>query len=130
MKKGKLLDTTVLIDLFRGKENAANFLETCKESRIPLFISIISAMELVYGCRNQAEVEKTKNLVDDFGLIYLSPGISAKAYYLMFNYSKSHGLAIPDALIAATALTEDIELASDNVRHFSMISDLIVMRPY
>ncbi|TGO01943.1 hypothetical protein PN36_33970 [Candidatus Thiomargarita nelsonii] len=130
MKKGKLLDTTVLIDLFRGNENAANFIETSNESKIPLFISVISAMELAYGCRNQIEVEKTKKLVADFTLIYLSPGATAKAYNLMLTYSKSHGLTIPDALIAATAITEDIELATDNQRDFSMISDLTVKRPY
>jgi len=89
---------------------------------------MISAMELVAGCRNKTEVEK--KIVADFALIYLSPDATAKAYDLMLKYSKSHGLTIPDALIAATALCEGIELATDNDRHFTMISDLIVECPY
>lgn len=48
----------------------------------------------------------------------------------MLVYSKSHSLMIPDALIAATALTEELELATDNDRHFKMIPDLLVNRPY
>ncbi|EDN67633.1 PIN domain protein [Beggiatoa sp. PS] len=127
---GKLLDTTILINLFRGHEKAADFIEKARTSKIPLFISVISAMELVAGCRNQIEVKKTQKIVADFTLIHLSPDATAKAYELMLEYTKSHGLTIPDALIAATALTKGIELATDNERHFLMISDLIVKRPY
>ena len=128
--RGKLLDTTALIDLFRGNDKAADFIENARKAKIPLFISVISAMELAAGCRNQIEVEKTSKIVADFTLIHLSNDATAKAYELMLAYSKSHGLTIPDALIAATALTEGIELATDNDRHFMMISDLIVKRPY
>jgi predicted nucleic acid-binding protein len=87
-------------------------------------------MELIAGCRDKDEVEKAQKLIADFTLLHLSPAESIKAYELMVNYSKSHGMAIPDALIAATAIVHDLELASDNERHFSMIPDLIVNRPY
>jgi len=119
---GKLLDTTILIDLFRGHEKAADFIEKDRNAK--------TAMELVAGCRNQIEVEKTSKIVADFTLIHLSADATAKAYDLMLAYTKSHGLTIPDALIAATAITDGIELATDNVRHFIMISDLIVKCPY
>jgi hypothetical protein len=127
---GKLLDTTVLIDLSRGNLNAADFIDSASESGTSLFISVISAMELIAGCRDKDEVEKAQKLIADFTLLHLSPAESIKAYELMVNYSKSHGMAIPDALIAATAIVHDLELASDNERHFSMIPDLIVNRPY
>jgi predicted nucleic acid-binding protein len=84
---GKLLDTTVLIDLFRGNDDAAKFVETALESEIALFISVISAMELIAGCRNKKEVDKTSSLVADFTLIHLSP--IAKAYELMWDYSNN-----------------------------------------
>lgn len=48
----------------------------------------------------------------------------------MLAYSKSHGLTIPDALIAATAIMQGLELATDNDRHFKMIPELTVKRPY
>jgi predicted nucleic acid-binding protein len=39
-------------------------------------------------------------------------------------------LTIPDALIAATAIVQDLELVTDNDRHFKMIPELAVSRPY
>jgi hypothetical protein len=127
---GKLLDTTVLIDLSRGNLDAADFIDAASESGMSLFISVISAMELIAGCRDKNEVEKANELISDFTLLHLSPAESLEAYELMLTYNKSHGMAIPDALIAATAIVHDLELASDNERHFSMIPDLIVKRPY
>jgi predicted nucleic acid-binding protein len=61
---GKLLDTTVLIDLSRGNVDAADFIDAAFTSGTPLFISVISAMELVTGCRDQVEVEKVKMITD------------------------------------------------------------------
>jgi predicted nucleic acid-binding protein len=40
---GKLLDTTVLVDLSRGSEEAADFVDSAFASDAPLFISVISA---------------------------------------------------------------------------------------
>lgn len=107
---GKLLDTTVLIDLSRGNLNTADFIDSASESGTSLFISVISAMELIAGCRDKDEVEKAQKLIADFTLLHLSPAESIKAYELMVTYSKSHGMAIPDALIAATAITHDLDL--------------------
>jgi predicted nucleic acid-binding protein len=60
---GNLLDTTVLIDISRGNVVAANFVDDCRQAQIPLFISVISAMELIFGCRDKAEVEVIKKLI-------------------------------------------------------------------
>jgi predicted nucleic acid-binding protein len=127
---GKLLDTTVLIDLSRGNTDAADFIDAVRASGTPLFISVISAMELIVGCRDRGEVEKAEKLIADFGLVHISPAESARAYDLILAFSKSHGLAIPDAFIAATAIIQGLDLSSDNARHFKMIPSLTVERPY
>jgi hypothetical protein len=127
---GKLLDTTVLIDLSRGVGQAADFVDAALASGTSLFVSVISAMELIAGCRNREEVEKARKLVADFTLLHISALESAKAYELILAYSRSHGLAIPDALIAATGAAHGLGLASDNERHFAMIPELVVRRPY
>jgi predicted nucleic acid-binding protein len=93
-------------------------------------VSIISAMELTEGCRNGREL----NLLHKFLLPYLilpvTDLISLHAYTLMQTYYLSHGLIIPDSLIAATALDRGWTLYTQNVRHFQMISGLTVVRPY
>jgi predicted nucleic acid-binding protein len=127
---GTLLDTTILIDILRGNANTAEFIDTALADDTPLFVSAISAMELVVGCRNRIEVDKAERLLSSFTLLHLHPTESRRAYELLLSYNKSHGLAIPDALIAATAIVQKLELASDNIRHFGMIPDLRVQRPY
>lgn len=127
---GKLVDTTVLIDLLRGKDAAADCVDNERQAGTELFVSVISAMELIVGCRNKAEVAKAEKQIADFKLVQLNVAASQKAYELVIAYNKSHGMMIPDALIAATALIESLEIMSDNVRHFAMIPDLTVARPY
>jgi predicted nucleic acid-binding protein len=127
---GKLLDTTVLIDLSRGSTEAADFIDDAFRSGTSLFVSAISAMELVAGCRDKTEVQQAAKLVATFALLHIAPAESATAYELMLAYSKSHGLSIPDAFIAATAMTQGLELATDNDRHFRVIRGLSVARPY
>jgi predicted nucleic acid-binding protein len=42
----------------------------------------------------------------------------------MLVYSKSHGLAIPDAIIAATSLVCNINLFTLNVKDFTFIKGI------
>jgi hypothetical protein len=48
---------------------------------------------------------------------------------LLHQYRLSHGLQIPDAVIAATALTEGVPLVSKNQRDYRFIPDLQLL-PY
>lgn len=126
----KLLDATILIDLSRGNLTAADWIDRERETGAELFVSVISAMELVAGCRDKTEVASVEKMIADFLFVHVHPPTSRKAYELMLAHSKSHGLKIPDALIAATALLENFELMTDNERHFRMIENLKVTRPY
>jgi hypothetical protein len=93
-------------------------------------LSIVTKMELVIGCRNKAEVRKTEKLLDDYDVLDITPLIGRKAYELLVRFSRSHGLSIPNALIAATALVEGATLVTSNIRHFSMIGGLRLEKPY
>ena len=125
-----LLDSTILIDFSRGNEDAINFLETSKKNKDEVAISIISSMELIIGCRDKSEVKKAQKFLGDYPVIDISIPISKEAYQLILEYSKSHGLVIPDAFIAATALDENLTLVTSNIRHFDIIEGLRVQKPY
>ena len=124
------MDSTVLIDLSRGNKEAIDFIDSLRKNKQEIAISIISSMELIIGCRDKNEVNKTLTFFGDYPVIDISISISKMAYNLVIQYSKSHGLVIPDALIAATALDKNLTLATDNVRHFDMIVGLSVQKPY
>ena len=104
-----LADSTILIDLSRGNEEAILFCDDARKKGQNIAISVMSSMELVIGCRNKREFNKTSKFLADFIVIDISIPISKRAYQLMLQFNMSHGLIIPDAFIAATALEENLE---------------------
>lgn len=124
-----LTDTDICIDAARGKFEAFEFLEGQRQLG-QILISVISAMELVQGCKNKAELLIVRRFLGEVVILDISPTISRRALQLMEEFSLSHGLRIPDALIAATALECNLVLYTLNVRHFQMIKGLKIIRPY
>lgn len=125
-----LVDSTILIDFSRGNEEAVEFLDHARINNDEMSISVISSMELIIGCRDKVDLQKTLKFLSEFEMIDISIPISRKAYQLIIQYSKSHGLVIPDAFIAGTALEENLKLVTNNVRHFEMISGVTIQKPY
>jgi predicted nucleic acid-binding protein len=79
-------------------------------------ISIISAMEPVIGCRNSSELALLQQFLQKIKIFPINVAISQKAHQLMELYFLSHGLLIPDALIAAIALESWLTLYTKNNR--------------
>jgi predicted nucleic acid-binding protein len=124
-----LIDSDVLIDAARGYLEARAFLNG-QNRAFRVQISTISAMELIVGCRNKIELSQTKRFLDPVRILPVDPNISDTAYSLIQTFTLSHGLMIPDALIAATAIENGLTLMTKNTRHFQMIPKLEVVRPY
>lgn len=116
----QLIDTNVFIEHFRGKQKAEEYLQSLDTVRC----SVISVAELIQGARNTKELLSIRRFVERIEVIPLKPEIGDKMLSLMVAYHLSHGLQIPDALIAATALEENLTLVTGNIKHFSFIKDL------
>jgi predicted nucleic acid-binding protein len=118
-----LVDTDVLIDVSRGKTEVINRLKA--ESAIYLLcISVVTEMEMIVGCRNKAELRMLDRFLSKFSVVALDPAISNRAAELLRNYRLSHGLLIPDALIAATAIELSIPFLSKNQKDYRFIPKL------
>jgi predicted nucleic acid-binding protein len=126
----KLIDSDILIDFSRKYSNATDFMKELEEAEDGFFISIITEMELLVGCRNKSELRATKKFLAEFKVIHISEVVSQKALELLEKFNLSHNLLIPDALIAATALINNFELATKNIKHFKMIPELKLIKPY
>ncbi len=87
-------------------------------------ISAVAQMELLVGCRNRDELQITERFLARFEIIDLNETISKRAVFLLTTYNLSHGLLIPDAFIAATALAMELRLLSKNQRDFRFIENL------
>jgi len=123
-----LVDTDILIDAGRQVREAVDCLDRI-EQQSALAISVITQMELLIGCRNKAEQRTTERFLQRFRVLKLDEQISDTTVTLLRQYRLSHGLMIPDALIAATALTRDQALISKNQRDYRFISGLRLL-PY
>jgi len=86
-------------------------------------------MELIVGLRNKAESRALDNFLSRFQIISLDEQISGMAVELLRRYHLSHGLLIPDALIAATAISRKLSFVTKNARDYRFITGLDLL-PY
>ena len=94
-----LIDTDVLIDYSRGIEKTKGILKNL-ESEHNLAISVVTQLELMVGCENKADFKSLQKFLSNFEIIQLSRSTSEKAVDLFKKYRLSHGVLIPDMLIA------------------------------
>lgn len=116
-----LVDTDVLIDISKGKTDAADFLDNLVGD---LFISRVTAMELIIGAWNKKEQAAVESFIARFEVHEIAESIGQRAYELVKQLAKSHGMTLADALVAATALEDDLILVSRNEKHFRAVKGL------
>jgi predicted nucleic acid-binding protein len=86
-------------------------------------------MELLVGARNKREIAYLDAFLSSYPIIRLSESLGNRAYQLLMDYSKSHGLHVFDSVVAATALEQGLTLVTRNKRHFAMIDSLVLEVP-
>lgn len=117
-----LLDTSVVIDLLRRKDKKTALISPVLKEN--LFISIITHTELFAGksvWENTEASKQLKEFIINITIISLSEKISEKAGYIKTRHKNS---SIADAIIAATAIENDCELVTLNVKDFKNIPQL------
>jgi predicted nucleic acid-binding protein len=122
-----ICDTDVLIDYFDANQLRHNDTKIIIEEKISLNLvamSAITKMELLFGATNKTELNQIDKFTKRFGLLLINDKITEKAMELMKTYRLSHGLSIPDALIAATAIITELDFFTYNQRDFRFISGL------
>lgn len=123
-KKLVLCDTNILIEMYRNNGSIIATLQNIGEENIA--ISAVTAGELLYGAINKRELQIIKKDIDRLHLIHIDKLISAKSLELLFHYSKSHGLSLPDAIIASTSLIMSLPLYTLNTKDFKFITNLML----
>lgn len=101
-----LCDTNILIEFYKGNPAIVQTLRTIGPANIA--VSVITKAELFYGARDKQELAKIERHLDKCLCYGLNPAISALFIDFMRGYSLSHKVAIPDMLIAATAISQDV----------------------
>ena len=117
-----LFDTDVLIWAQRKNSKAFELIGDAEER----FVSALTYMELLQGARNHAEMRTIKSFISDFDFLTLplTENIGHRALVYIEEYALASGLRSADALIAATAVENNLALATANQKHFKPIRDL------
>lgn len=127
MNKLLIVDSDILIDVGRNDSTAIDKLKV-ENDNYTLAISSITEMELIVGCRNKTELRYLDQFLNSFEVITLNEEISRKAIELLKQYRLSHGLLIPDCIIAATAIVLIAKLLTKNQKHFKFIKELQLLK--
>ena len=117
-----IYDTDILIWVQRGNENAAKLIEK-DENR---HLSIQGYMELLQGAKNKTQHKYVKDFISDFEFYILpfTENIGHRALIYVEEYSLSSNMRAGDAIIAATAVENNMVLVSSNVKHFKVVNEL------
>ena len=89
-----------------------------------IFLSAITKMELLLGARSKEDLAIITNKLNRFNIVLINEQITLKSFELLCTYKLSHGLSIPDCLIAATAIVSNFELYTYNTKDYQFIDQL------
>ena len=121
MPKSILLDADVMIDFLRGNPKATSLIR--KHSNSILLSSIVVA-ELYAGVKGDQELEFMDDFITFCRVIPVRSDIARAGGIFKRDYTKSHGIGLADAIIAATAKIENADLKTLNIKHYPMFKNL------
>jgi predicted nucleic acid-binding protein len=127
-RKKYLVDTSVLIALFRKNEDAKTALESLVAN--DTYICDVTFLEILAGCLTTEKRNYTLNSLEPYKLLKNNEKISDKSMQLMNRYCIQRlgqpMLRLPDCLIATFAIHYKMELLTFNKKDFEYIQGISI----
>jgi len=122
-----LIDTDIVIHSIKGHPTVQTRIS--ERTAIPKAISIITYGELLYGAKRSAQSGKNTAIIYRLAEIFPIVGISRSIIESFADLKLSlerqgQKLDDMDLLIAATALTLNLTLVTNNIKHYQRIKGL------
>lgn len=117
-----LCDTNIIIEFYKNNERIVSELKKISQPNIA--ISVVTVGELIYGAINKRELDQILKDAGHLNVLHINQEIGVLQLKLMTDYSLSHNLTLPDALIAATAIYYKIPLYTLNKKDFRYLPAL------
>ncbi len=117
-----IFDADIFTWAQRGNEKAAKLIEK-NEGR---YLSIQSYMELLQGAKNKTHHKYVKDFISEFefSVLPFTENVGHRALIYVEEYSLSSNMRAGDAIIAATAVENNMMLVSSNVKNFKIVNEL------
>jgi hypothetical protein len=80
--------------------------------------------ELYAYVKGDAEQNVLQNFISLFRVVPIDAAIGKAGGLYRRDYGKSHGVSLADAILAATAESENAELKTLSTKHYPMFKDL------
>jgi predicted nucleic acid-binding protein len=124
MEQRYLADTNTIIDYLENKlpEKSIQLLDS-----IDILLSVISRIELLVW---KNATEDQLNILNEFINASIVFNLSEDVILKAIEIRKTYRLKLPDAIIAATAITNTLTLITRNLVDFEKISQLTCIDPY
>ncbi|HEX9722473.1 MAG TPA: type II toxin-antitoxin system VapC family toxin [Candidatus Paceibacterota bacterium] len=115
-----LLDTSVIIDYLRGKQETVNFVRDVFQGGAVLGCCAVNIAE-VYAGMIEKERNATEKFLESLEYYPIERGVAKKAGEYKKEYrDKGTTLATTDVLIAAVALAYELILVTGNTKDYPM----------
>lgn len=124
-----LLDSDVMIDLFREYSPAKLWFDSIDDSEI-MALSGFVVMELVQGCKDKLQLEKLQRDLAFYETVWLEPEDCEQALDIFVKYYLSHSAGLVDVLVGMTAVFFNVPLYTFNEKHYQFIPGLKTIQPY
>jgi predicted nucleic acid-binding protein len=116
-----LLDSDVVIEVLRSRDlPVMEQWHSLADSGEAILFSPVTAAEIWAGLRAE-ERQPTAQLFNFLTCVQADYSTGELAGQLLLRFSKSHGLKIADALIAASAIQHKAALWTRNRKHYPML---------
>ena len=122
-----ILDTDVLILL--EKEDPAALAWYASLVDMP-YAAGFAALELLNGCENASDRRRIEAFLKDFTLLWPDEVALNRAVQNYGALRLAHSIGVLDMVIAATAISQDQDLVTFNIRHFRAVPGLVTVKPY
>ncbi|WP_254544302.1 type II toxin-antitoxin system VapC family toxin [Halomarina pelagica] len=124
-------DTSFIVDLLRGDEDAETLLDAIEKESRPQKVSSITVLELYEGvARSETPREKRERILgvlDSKSVVPADHPVMRKAGKLSGELiTRGEQIEREDCIIAATALLNDEPVVTRNTEHFERIENLDV----
>ena len=117
---GILLDTTVVIDALRNRNQRRHFIDGLINTSQTFAVSAITIAEVSGGLR-PGEEDMTRLLFSGIDSVDVSPKIAEDAGQMKAQFRRQgQTRSITDMIIAATALEHGFSVATDNRKDFQV----------
>jgi len=121
-----ILDTTVILHLFRKYVPAVSWLEDPQLYAV----TAITWLEVLEGATSKAVLARSQAILDDFSIIYATTVDQQWAIEHIERFQFSHRIGMNDCLIASVANRLQIPLYTHNLKHMTPLIGSLAIQPY